>query len=195
MNIDDVLPDPAYRISASQVIHAPASVVWDHLISLQLSSLPWSFVLTALRHLPAVLVRRERPVSGRDTFLDETPIPVLFSDEPRQIISGGLSQPWKLFGGEAPPVLSLDEFRDWIGSGWIKVAMSFDLVEDARTATTTLSTETRIGIVDPSTARAFSPYWWLIKGGSALIRREVISRVKRRAEAVTPAADSPATHR
>lgn len=58
--------------------------------------------LTWLRHAPAKLAgRKEQPLAHR-TFLDETPIPVLFSEPPHVVISAGLSQAWRLFGGTTP---------------------------------------------------------------------------------------------
>jgi hypothetical protein len=186
LDLDGIVPGPAYRLAATIDIDAPATTVWNELIGLRLSSLPKSFLLTSLRHLPAVLARREHPLSRQETFLDETPIPVLFVDEPTQIVLGGPSQPWKFFGGPTPPVLNLEELREWHDTGWITVAMSFDLGGHPESGATTLSTETRIGIPDAQTARAFDPYWWAIKGGSALIRREVLAAVKSRAERRAP---------
>ena len=185
MDLDDVLPRPAYRIDAVRLIRAPASVVWHELVTVTLADLPFTFGLTALRHLPAVVTRRERPVGRHETFLAETPIPVLYQDEPRQLISAGLSQSWRLFGGPVAPLLDLEQFIQWHEPGWAKVAMVFSLQFRPETGKTALATQTRVGFADPATARAFGPYWWAVKGGSALIRREVIRRVQIRAEAAT----------
>lgn len=182
MNLDALLPDPAYRIAASRVIDTPPAVVWRELVTLPMSALPGGFLLTLLRHGPDVLVGNERRVSGRDTFLAATPIPVLVCHEPRQLVSAGISQAWKVIGGNRAPVLDAAEFRAWATPGWIKVTMSFDLVEVPGRRGTLLSTETRIGVLDAGTARRFAPYWWMIRAGSVLIRREVLAAVKRRAE-------------
>ena len=183
MTLDVLLPDSTYRISAARVIHAPPAVVWRHLITLPMSALPMGFALTLLRHLPDVLAGHERSVTGSDTFLEATPIPVVFSDEPRRLVSAGISQAWRISGGSRGPRLTAEELRECHEPGWIKVGMSFDLTELPNAHTTRLSTETRIAVTDDQTAQSFAPYWRAIKPASALIRREVIAQVKRRAEA------------
>jgi hypothetical protein len=45
-----------------------------------------------------------------------------------------------------------------------------------------LSTETRVGAMDGASRARFALYWALIRGGSGLIRRDVLSAVARRAE-------------
>jgi len=47
---------------------------------------------------------------------------------------------------------------------------------------TRLSTETRVQPTDSAAARAFRPYWWAIRAGSGLIRRDVLHAVRQRAE-------------
>ena len=186
MDLDELLPQPTYRITASTVIEAPPSVVWEELLALPLSALPISRALITLRHLPAVLVGREPCVTGSTTFLDATPIPVLVSEQPHRLILGGLSRPWKILGGRAAPALDAHELHDWQSPGWIKVAMVFDLVghdDHAGGSMTELTTETRVSTIDSATARTFAPYWRAIRSSSALIRREAIAEVGRRAEA------------
>jgi len=181
LDLDRLLPNPAYRIAARQTVAAPRPVVWRALIELPMSALPLAYALTLVRHLPGVIAGKETRVRGSDTFLQATPIPVLVRDEPRQVISAGLSQAWKLVGGDPAPALELAGFQRWTGSGWIKVVMAFELVELA-SGHTVLSTETRVSATDLHTARRFAPYWRAIGASSALIRREVVARVKRRAE-------------
>lgn len=179
--LDELLPDPAYRISAQVVVQAPIEVVWRELLALPMSALPIGYALTLLRHLPDVLARNEPRVRGGDTFLDATPIPVVVAHAPRLVVSAGPSQAWKAFGSAKPPVLSADELREWRRPGWIVVAMSFALRE-LPGGGTLLSTETRVRATDPRTARVFAPYWWLIRAASALIRREVLAAVRRASE-------------
>ena len=180
MDLDDVLPLPRWRIAASRLIDASPDTVWAALIDLPMRSIPAGFGLTLLRHLPAVLARRERRVRADDTFLNATPIPVVFADRPAAVISAGASQAWKFGGGSTPPLVSGEHFAGWASPGWLKVAMGFRL--EAVGAGTLLSTETRITATDARTARAFAPYWWAIRAGSVLIRREVIRAVARTVE-------------
>jgi hypothetical protein len=180
MNLDDLIPHPRYRICTSRLVGAAPDVVWDELHQVTMSALPLGRALEGIRLLPARLSGRKlEPLAGR-TFFDVTPIPVLFSDRPRVIISAGLSQAWRPLGGLTPPHLDAADLRAWSQPGWIKVGMEFRL--DSAREGTLLSTETRILATDPRTQRAFALYWFLISVGSRAIRREVLRIVARRAE-------------
>ena len=180
MNLDEVLPDPHYRMCHARIVGAPPTVVWDELHRVTMSALPLGRALEGLRLLPARLAGRKRqPLAGR-TFLEVTPIPVLFSERPRVVISAGLSQAWRLLGGVTPPHLDAAALRAWSQPGWIKVGMEFRL--QSTPLGTLLSTETRVLATDPRTRRAFAAYWLFIRAGSGAIRREVLSIVAHRAE-------------
>jgi hypothetical protein len=180
MYLDDVVPDPDYRLCHSRVVRAPATVVWDELSRVPMSALPIAYALEALRLLPARLAgRRHARLAGR-TFLDVTPIPVLFSERPHVVLSAGIGQAWRLLGGPTPPQLDAPALRAWTEPGWIKVGMGFRL--QPTRAGTILSTETRVVATDPTTRRAFAAYWFVIRGSSSTIRREVLRVVAHRAE-------------
>ena len=180
MYLDDVIPDPDYRICHSRVIRTPATVVWDELNRVPMSALPVAYALEALRLLPARLAGQQHPRLAGRTFLDVTPIPILFSERPHVVLSAGIGQAWRLLGGPTPPLLDAAALRAWTEPGWIKVGMGFRL-ESSR-AGTVLSTETRVVATDPRTRRAFAAYWFVIRGSSSTIRREVLRVVAHRAE-------------
>jgi len=182
VTIDNLLPSFRYRISAETGIDASPPTVWSELVGIPMSALPLGFALTRLRHFPDVLAGNETPVAGTDTFFDATPIPVVVRVKQSLIISAGPSQAWKILGGDHPPDLDARQFSGWQEPGWIKVAMQFRLTEFDGGQKTLLSTETRITSTDDRTARLFAPYWWAIRAGSVLIRREVVAQVRKRAE-------------
>jgi hypothetical protein len=185
MNLDEVIPNPHYRMYHSRNVAAPPTVVWDELLRVTMSALPLARALEGLRLLPARLAgRRRQPLAGR-TFFDVTPIPVLFSERPHVVISAGLSQAWRLLGGSTPPQLDAAALRAWSQPGWIKVAMEFRL--GSIPAGTLLGTETRILATDPRARRAFAAYWFLIRPGSGATRREVLRVVAHRAESALTA--------
>jgi hypothetical protein len=63
------------------------------------------------------------------------------------VISAGLSQAWRLLGGQTPPRLDAAALRAWSQPDWIKVAMESRF--ESIPAGTLLSTETRILATDP----------------------------------------------
>jgi hypothetical protein len=82
MKLDDVIPDPQFRMCHSRSVGAPLTVVWDELLRVTMSALPLGRALEGMRLLPARLSgKKHRPLGGR-TFLDVTPVPVLFSERP-----------------------------------------------------------------------------------------------------------------
>jgi hypothetical protein len=180
MNLDDVIPEPQYRMCHSRNVAAPPIVVWDQLLPVTMSALPLARALEGLRLLPARLAGRNRQPLAGSSFLDVTPIPVLFSERPHVVISAGLSQAWRLLGGATPPHLEVGALRAWSQPGWIKVAMEFRL--ESIPVGTLLSTETRMLATDPRTRWAFAAYWFLIRSSSGAIRREVLRVVADRSE-------------
>jgi hypothetical protein len=180
MNLDDVIPNPHYRMCHSRIVGAPPTVVWEELHRVPMSALPLGRALEGVRLLPAQLAGRKHPPLAGRTFLDVTPIPVLFSQRPQVVISAGLSQAWRLLGGSTPPHVDAAALRAWSQPGWIKVGMEFRL--EAILGGTLLRTETRVLATDPRTRRAFAAYWLFIRAGSGAIRREVLRIVARRAE-------------
>jgi hypothetical protein len=185
MKLDDVIPNPHHRMGHSRNVGAPRTVVWDELFRVPMSALPLGRALESVRLLPALVSgRQHRPLAGR-TFLDVTPIPVLFSERPHVVISAGLSQAWRLLGGLPPPQLDAAALRAWSQPGWIKVGMEFRL--EPTPAGTLLRTETRVLAMDPRTRRVFAAYWCFIRAGSGAIRREVSRVVAHRAESALKA--------
>jgi hypothetical protein len=66
--------------------------------------------------------------------------------------------------------------------GFAKAVMNFRM-EDEGGGWTRLTTETRIYATDASSRRRFAAYWRTIYPGSALIRREWLRAIRKRAEA------------
>jgi hypothetical protein len=179
MKLDEVIPDPQHRMRHSRDVAAHPTVVWDQLLRVTMSVLPLTRTLEGLRLLPARLAgRKHQPLAGR-SFLDVTPIPVLFAEPPRLVVAAGLSQAWRPLGGATPPRLDAAALRAWSQPGWVKVGMEFRLQPSP--VGTLLSTETRILATDPRARRAFAAYWWFIRPASGAIRREVLRIVAHRA--------------
>jgi hypothetical protein len=189
VNINDVIPTAQYEMCQSRAVGARRTVVWDELHRVTMSALPLGRALEEVRLLPATLSgRKHQPMAGR-SFLDVTPIPVLYSEPPHVVISAGLSQAWRLRGGPTPPNLEAAGLRAWSQPGWIKVGMEYRLARIQ--AGTVLSIETRVVATDPRTRRAFAVYWFFIRTSSAAIRRELLRVVARRAETIDRSLGNP----
>ena len=74
------------------------------------------------------------------------------------------------------------DFIEWDRPGYCKAAMNFRLEDDAD-GWVRLSTETRVFATSEQARRNFALYWRVIYPGSALIRREWLKAIRRRAEA------------
>jgi hypothetical protein len=181
VDLDDVVPKADHVTRQSRVIDAPPSIVWEELHRLQLTSLPVSLLLGAVRALPVLLSGRGRRRAGLDrTLLDVVPIPVLASEPPSHVVFGGLLQAWRLFGGKRPPELDAAGVREWSEPGWVKVGMEFRLTRAV--GGTRLSCETRVAATDAGTRRRFARYWLVVRPGSSAIRWELLTAVAMRAE-------------
>jgi hypothetical protein len=182
--LDDVLP--LYRHRERHSTQIAAEAVWSALHAVSGGDLRLTRLLTGIRALPARLPRARMSRGGApadrgfiETFLDRG-YRALRVDPPWTLAAGGAEQPWRRRGGDTAEVVDLDGFRAFARPGFGLIAASFDL--ETLDGGTRLSTETRVQPTDPAAARAFRPYWWAIRAGSGLIRRDVLHAVRRRAE-------------
>jgi hypothetical protein len=190
--LDDVLPVYRHRERHATQIAAAPEAVWTALHGVSNDELRLTRVLMSARALPALLPGGRMPGAGApadsgfiEAFL-ERGFRELRLDPPRTLVAGAATQSWRLRGGETADVVDLDGFRAFARPGFILIATSFEL--EALGDGTRLSTETRVQPTDAAAARAFRPYWWAIRGGSGLIRRDVLHAVRRRAERNTTSA-------
>lgn len=183
--LDEVLPVYRHRERHEKTIQAPTVEVWRALLAVTAQELPLSSLLMGIRSIPQRLTRSRDVLSGRAS----EPVVQVFVEggfrelrvEPgRLLIAGAAIQPWRLVGGEVADVRDLSGFRGFNQPGFVLAAISFEL-EPAGEGTC-LATETRVQPTDRSAARAFQPYWLVIRAGSGLIRRDLLRAVARRAE-------------
>ncbi len=183
--LDDILPIYRHRERhCTQIAAAPESV-WGALHAVSDRDLQLTRVLMGIRALPARRSDglREGGASVDRGFIEaflERGFRELWVDVPSALAVGAAGQPWRLPGAKTADVVDLDGFRAFSRPGYVLMATSFEL--EALGDGTRLSTETRVQPTDAAAAQAFRPYWWAIRGGSGLIRREVLHAVRRRAE-------------
>lgn len=174
-SLDHFLPVYEFSERHHVAIDAPAERIDAAMRRVSLAEIPVARALWFVRRFG----RRthgdpERPfVDGaleRSIVLDDVP--------GEGIVLGLTGQFWRLRGGAGSPrPRSTDEF------------MAFDVpdvakaVIDFRVAQSSLSTETRVHVLDPQSRRRFRRYWLLIRPFSGLIRILMLRAVRRRAEA------------
>lgn len=96
------------------------------------------------------------------------------------LVYGLIGQFWKLDYG-LRPVVDGNDFTTFDGAQAAKLALSFSAARQAD-GRTRLVTETRVFCPDRATRLKFLPYWLLIRPVSGLIRRRILSSIKRQSE-------------
>lgn len=175
--IDDLLPEWDVNEVHRRGYAADPAAVRAALESLRPSDLPLTRVLSAVRSLPALLVRR--PAAAGGTLLDRLTAGgfARVVDEPDEAVFAIVGRFWRPDGGRRPPVPDAAAFRAFAEPGWAKAVMSFELAP--RDGGTELLTETRVRTTSAGARRAFRAYWLVVGTGSALIRREILAAVGR----------------
>ena len=128
--------------------------------------------LLAPRRLPAERTLLEALLAEGFAIIGEAP--------GEEIVIGVCGRPWQIRGEGIDPLAGADDFRAYDRPGSVKMTMNFAL-EPAGGGGTRFTTETRIAATDDDGRRAFRRYWRFIRPGSALIRRDILNAVARRA--------------
>jgi hypothetical protein len=138
--------------------------------------LPVTGLLMGIRTLRRCSPSQERPVMEAMARIGL----VRLADEPLAVLLGGVLSPWRARGGHRP-VASAEELRVFAEPGWVRVATAFTAAPEGGGCR--VRTETRIAATDDTARRRFGRYWRLIGPFSSITRREMLSAIRRRAEA------------
>ena len=124
---------------------------------------------------------RGLPARGPQTLRDMTRWGFVVLDEVpgTEIVLGLVGRFW-LFKGDLRQVEPGD-FVEFSEPGYVKATMNF-LVESSGPGRSTVTTETRVIATDPDSLRSFRRYWTLVGPFSGLIRRRMLSVIRRHAE-------------
>jgi hypothetical protein len=175
MTIDDTLPTWHWRSAHATRVAAVPERADAAIRAFGAPDLPLTGALMRIRGL------------GRRVF-DDRPLlqsmarigMVVLVDEPGTVVLGGALSPWRLRGGHLA-MDSLDAFRAFATPGWVRVAAAFTVVPDGPASR--VGTETRVEATNDAARRRFGRYWRLVGPFSAGTRREMLSAIRRRAEA------------
>lgn len=182
--LDPWLPRWHFRERHERTIGAAADHLFDALPSVDLADSPVVAPLIAIRLLPAKLARRAPPAGPTIDLAQLTMRAFLANgfvelarDRPRHLVVGMCGAFWRAAGGLVP--VAPEAFAAHATPGTARLAWGFFFVPDA--AGTRVVTETRIECADAAARRAMRAYWWLIRGPSGLIRREILRLLARSA--------------
>jgi hypothetical protein len=177
--LDATLPRYHFSEHHERRIAAAPSEVWRALHEVTAADIRLFRTLTAIRRFgrsgPEDILNApaDRPIL--DVALS-TSFVRLAADTNREIVIG--TTVIAPSGADVPG--TPDEFRTLRTLGYAIAAMNFH-IEPQPDGTSLLTTDTRVFATDPSTRRRFARYWSLIYPGSAIIRRQWLAAVAKRA--------------
>lgn len=171
--LEQTMPHYQFNECHSRWIAAEPDRVWQVLSTLTLDQLTLTRPLVTLRHLS------RHPTPSKSLFTDG-PVRMLQITAPTYAVGGAVTRAWQ-FNPAARDVSSLEQFIGFDEPGWVKYLTDFHV--QPVDGGVQLSTETRCVSTDERARRRFAPYWVLIRPGSGLIRRDVLSTIARLSEA------------
>lgn len=189
MLIDQFLPTFDVSERHSVRVHASAPATFAAVKSADLGGSRLSRTLLFLRALPgavlhgmrgirALAVRRHEPIS-LSTF-ESAGFRILAERSPEEIVIGLEGRFWMPSGALCTP--SAAEFLSRAPlPGTARAVWNFT-VRSLGDGATELATETRVLCADRSTRLRFLPYWVVVRLGSGLIRRRMLTAIRRVAE-------------
>jgi hypothetical protein len=187
--IDAWMPEYDFSERHATRVRAAPQAVWDALGRLDASRLWLLRILMGLRAIPALVLAPRRTLRAFSARPPHTTLRGFFREgvvledaPPRDLVLGLTGRFWSAAGGLLPTDRA--SFRELPPAGSARVAWSFALRPSAD-GSTFLATETRIRCADADARRAFGRYWLVIRPGSGLIRRAILTAVRREAERAT----------
>ena len=103
----------------------------------------------------------------------------LLGDSDEELAYGGVGRFWQPSGGLRR--VGASDFAAFHEPGYAKAGFNF-LAEPTADGGCVLTTETRVLGTDAGARRRFTLYWTVVRPGSALIRRDWLRAIRRRAE-------------
>lgn len=183
MPLDEFLPEHHFNEVHSTRVAATPGEALAAARSLTPREVPVMTALMGLRSLPR-LFRGQRASLSRP-LIDQLQGAgfVLLADRPDEFVAGVVGKFWRPDGGIRPVVRG--DFPAFAEPGYAKAAFDFRVRADggdAHDGGALLTTETRIWCTDEDARRSFGRYWRVVHPPSALIRREWLRAIRRRAE-------------
>lgn len=175
--LDTYLPNYQFSERHFTWVNAAPREVLDVIMDYDFTADGITAVLMTLRRLPGRVLSKVLPhVAVPENFAMRTFTP-LARDGDREMAAGLVGRFWRLDGGLVA-IADGEAFLRYAEAGVPKLVMNFSAEPDG--ARTRLSTETRVYCPDRVSQLRFTPYWYLIRLASGLIRRRFLSRIRAR---------------
>jgi hypothetical protein len=171
--LDDFLPVFEFSERHRLAIDAPPERIDEALRAVSIADIPVARALWFVRRLGRPYGDVWKPFVG-----GELPGVVLDDVPGEGVVLGLTGQFWKLRGGRDPAgPRTAEDFFAYDRPDACKAVVDF------RVGPSSLSTETRVHVADPSARRRFRRYWLVIRPFSGLIRTLLLRAARKRAEA------------
>src|SRR5437899_3744653 len=173
--LDQAMPTWQFAEIHGRFIRAPEDRVWSALLGLRVRDVTVTRVLMRAR-----AGRRNVMGDGDAVALDALGPGEVARRENRELLLGLVIPLSSESRGRLEDLSmlrpqSIDELRADRGDGWAREGMDFRLFP--LESGTRLLTETRVAVSGERARRAFRIYWRAIRGGSGLIRRDLLRAV------------------
>ena len=176
--IDQFLPRFQFHEKHQLLTRADPAAMLDAALRPEVSDDPWTRRFIQLRELPDRVWGalggssglRHRPAFGIHNF---TP---LGRNGDQEVAMGLVGKFWQADYG-AVAIAGPEAFAKYPDLGVAKLVLNFS-TEAADDGRTWLRTETRVFCNDRASLRRFTPYWWLIRPVSGLIRKRLLVRIR-----------------
>lgn len=184
--LDEVMP--RFDVHETHAIWAPAGPAdaYAAIKAVTPAEIKLFQLLMAIRMLPDRLTgERERPRPSApllEQFVGQGFL-ILGERPAAEIVLGGAGRFWQFRGDPLVRFATPAEFVAFAEAGYAKAAVSFSVRPEG--AGSRILTETRVLGTDPEATRRFRRYWFVIRPGSAAIRRSWLQAIRRRLSRAT----------
>lgn len=176
--IDQYLPTYQFQERHQLLVDASPAALLDAASSPEVADDPWARNFIRLREFPDRLMGALGGHSGlrdRDPFGFQS-FTLLGRDEDRELAFGLVGRFWRSDYGSVA-IDGPDAFKAFEEIGVAKLVLNFS-AEPLGDGCTWLRTETRVFCNDRASMLRFTPYWWVIRPVSGLIRRRLLVRIR-----------------
>lgn len=191
--LDELIPTPRLLETDRVELDAAPNIVWEYVRHAELADSPWIRALFSIRTLPSRLWGANEQATSHHSLLriddirstaKQPGFQLLLEEPGRSVCIGAIGQVWQpdipfRHVGDAQAYVAFAE------PDWIKVAWQIRVTPHG--SGTLLELEVRVDATSDDAWTKFSRYWTVVGPGSHFIRSVLLSGIRRRFGATSPA--------